>query len=125
MQGICFTMWTIAGGRSYDHYRRQSASRICYSHTVGPIWNGGKNNEDVLLSNAYLNSLKLASEKNLKTIAFPNISTGVYHFPKERAASIAIETTQKFLLSNPVIEKVIFVCFDSANYNIYKAKLRS
>src|SRR5512133_985566 len=61
-------------------------------HTVGPIWRGGNNNEDELLRNCYLNSLKLAEENKLKTIAFPNISTGIYGFPKNRAAEIAIKT---------------------------------
>lgn len=88
-------------------------------HTVGPVWNGGKNNEDELLANCYRNSLNLASENNIKTIAFPAISTGVYHFPPERATKIAISEVKKFLERNDSIEKVIFVCFDEETYKIY------
>lgn len=66
-------------------------------HTVGPVWHGGNSNEDQLLENAYANSLKVAGENNVKTIAFPAISTGVYGFPKDRAAKIAINTIRKFL----------------------------
>src|ERR1051325_2981416 len=66
-------------------------------HTVGPVWNGGKNNEEALLASAYSNSLKVAAENDVKTIAFPNISTGVYHFPKQKAAEIAVKTVKEFL----------------------------
>ena len=89
-------------------------------HTVGPVWNGGGTNEDQLLSSAYHNSLDLASRYELRTIAFPNISTGVYGFPKERAAEIAIRTVRDFIDSSDVIGKVIFVCFDSTNEEIYR-----
>jgi O-acetyl-ADP-ribose deacetylase (regulator of RNase III) len=82
---------------------------------VGPVWNGGNNNEDQLLRNAYFNSLKLASEKAIRSIAFPNISTGVYHFPKDKAAEIAIVTVNEFLRSDSSIKKVYFVCFDDEN----------
>jgi O-acetyl-ADP-ribose deacetylase (regulator of RNase III) len=92
-------------------------------HTVGPVWNGGKNHEEKLLAHAYGNSLKLASEKNLKTIAFPNISTGVYHFPKKKAAEIAVETVKYCLVTHSEIEKVYFVCFDEENYKIYEMLL--
>jgi len=88
-------------------------------HTVGPVWNGGNCDEDKLLSNCYINSLRLAEENNIKTIAFPNISTGVYRFPKERAAEIAVRTVKKFLIENLSIEKVIFACFDEENYKLY------
>ena len=73
-------------------------------HTVGPVWNGGKNNENELLSNCYRNSLMLAAENNVKSIAFPAISTGVYRFPLERAAKIAVEEVEKFLNQNKSIE---------------------
>jgi len=92
-------------------------------HTVGPVWSGGNNNEDELLASAYRRSLEVAVENGIKTIAFPNISTGVYGFPKERAADIAIKTVKEFLEKHPEIEKVIFVCFDDQNYEIYKRKL--
>jgi len=89
-------------------------------HTVGPVWNGGKNNEDKLLANCYKNSLKLALENKIKTIAFPAISTGVYRFPLERATKIAVSEAKKFLEKNDLIEKVIFVCFDEETYSVYQ-----
>lgn len=88
-------------------------------HTVGPVWNGGSNDEDRLLASCYTNSLKLAEENHIKTIAFPNISTGVYGFPKERAAELAVRTVKDYLDRNESIEKVIFVCFDDENYRLY------
>jgi O-acetyl-ADP-ribose deacetylase len=92
-------------------------------HTVGPVWYGGKNNEEELLASCYKNCLALAVEHNLKTIAFPNISTGVYGFPKDRAAEIAINEVENFLKNNSKIEKIIFVCFDDENMNLYKNKM--
>jgi O-acetyl-ADP-ribose deacetylase (regulator of RNase III) len=89
-------------------------------HTVGPVWNGGKNNEENLLANCYRNSIKLAIENKIRTIAFPAISTGVYHFPLERATKIAITEVKKFLENNESIEKVIFVCFDEETFEVYK-----
>lgn len=92
-------------------------------HTVGPVWYGGDKNEYNALRNCYRNSLKIAMENGLITIAFPNISTGVYRFPKELAAEIAINEVIAFLNENPLPEKVYFVCFDDENYKIYKQKL--
>ena len=89
-------------------------------HTVGPVWKGGYNNEDELLAEAYRSSLELAAENNVSTISFPNISTGVYYFPKKRAAQIALSTVKDFLKQNMQIKKVIFVCFDEENYEIYQ-----
>jgi O-acetyl-ADP-ribose deacetylase (regulator of RNase III) len=89
-------------------------------HTVGPVWNGGRHLEKELLASCYRQSLRIASENKIKTIAFPNISTGVYGFPKPEAASIAIETVQNYLTGYPEIEKVIFCCFDEENFSIYK-----
>ena len=92
-------------------------------HTVGPVWNGGNNNEDELLRNCYLNSLKLAIQNQIKTLAFPAISTGVYRFPLERAAKIAIRTVKDFLSNDDSLEKVILVCFDENTETIYKRAL--
>ena len=94
-------------------------------HTVGPVWRGGNNSEEELLANAYRNSLKLAKENKLETIAFPNISTGVYGFPKKKAAQIAIQTTTEFIQSNPEIKQVIFSVFDEENYQIYQRILKT
>lgn len=91
--------------------------------TVGPIWNGGNNQEKSLLKNAYKNSLKLAEENRFQSIAFPNISTGVYGFPKRLAAAIAVETTQEFLIAQKSTLEVYFVCFDDENFSIYKKLL--
>ena len=89
-------------------------------HTVGPVWNGGAYHEEALLSAAYSNCLKLSVANKVQSIAFPNISTGIYHFPKEKAAIIAVETVKDFLNTNNIISRVIFVCFDNENYVIYK-----
>lgn len=94
-------------------------------HTVGPVWSGGNHNEDELLTNCYRNSLKLAVENGIKSIAFPAISTGVYHFPLERATKIAIDEVSKFLNNNDEIEKVIFVAFDDRTYYSYEEMLIS
>lgn len=92
-------------------------------HTVGPVWHGGKSNERGLLASCYRNSLQLAVENGLKTIAFPNISTGVYGFPKREAAEIALNEVKSFLGMHDQIEKVIFVAFDEENFEIYQDKL--
>ncbi|MCB2219369.1 MAG: O-acetyl-ADP-ribose deacetylase [Bacteroidetes bacterium] len=92
-------------------------------HTVGPVWKGGINNEEDLLRSCYQRSLELANENNFYSIAFPNISAGVYHFPKEKAAQIAIETVQAFGWKHELPKKVMFVCFDQENYDLYKTKL--
>ena len=94
-------------------------------HTVGPVWHGGKNNEEKLLADCYNNSLNLAVENGCETIAFPNISTGVYHFPKDKAADISINSVLTFLKDNQTIEKVILVCFDEENYSLLTSKLSS
>lgn len=93
-------------------------------HTVGPVWNGGKNKEEQLLANCYTNSLKIAAGKFITTIAFPNISTGVYHFPKDKAAEIAIHTVDQFLQTNPEITEVFFVCYDDENFRLYEKLLK-
>lgn len=93
-------------------------------HTVGPVWYGGQIGENEQLANAYRNSLLLAKEYGLKTIAFPNISTGVYRFPKELAAEIAIHTIRDFLKSDDSFESVIFCVYDDENREIYQHKMQ-
>lgn len=92
-------------------------------HTVGPVWNDGKSNEEKLLASAYTNSLRLALENQVRTISFPNISTGIYRFPKRSAAEIAIQTVRDVLAGTDQISKVVFVCFDDENYAIYAEML--
>lgn len=92
-------------------------------HTVGPVWRGGKYNEALLLRSAYENSLRLAEKHNLASIAFPNISTGVYGYPLEAAADIAIETVLNFKNHAGSVQQVLFVCFETLSYDIYKNKL--
>ena len=94
-------------------------------HTVGPVWNNGKKDEAVKLANCYRNSLQLAVENNLISIAFPNISTGIYGYPKKEAAAIAVKTVSDFLEKNSSVQKVYFVCFDEENYSIYQSLLTS
>ncbi len=89
-------------------------------HAVGPVWQGGKLNEDVLLAEAYLNSMKLAAENGVTAIAYPNISTGIYGFPREKAAEIAVEAVYRGLVRNPEIRQVYFVCHNDTNLNLYK-----
>ena len=93
-------------------------------HTVGPVWRGGDQGEDALLASCYRNSLKLAVENGIRTIAFPAISTGVYRFPLERATRIALSEVKRFLEQNNSIDKVIFVCFDHHTYEVYQRLAR-
>lgn len=90
-------------------------------HTVGPVWDNDEEKCSKLLANCYKNSLKLAESLHVKTVSFPNISTGVYRFPKELAAKIAVQEVSTF--DSQLIENVIFVCFDDENEKIYKALL--
>jgi len=92
-------------------------------HTVGPVWKGGGSGEDRALENCYMNSLRLAAERNLNSIAFPNISTGVYGFPKKRAAEIAVSAVRTFLENPGLPEEVRFVVFDAENEEIYRQLL--
>lgn len=99
-------------------------------HTVGPIWSGGNNNEDVLLYSCYIHSMELATKNSIRTIAFPAISTGVYGFPAQRAAGIAIKTVSEFLLSQKsktshLLEKVILCCFSQEQYQLHKNALEA
>jgi len=99
-------------------YRLQARHVI---HTVGPVWNGGRNKEPELLRACYENSLKLAAANGLKSIAFPCISTGVYRFPADLAAEIAVETVRAFLATPTSIESVIFCCFGREDLARYQA----
>jgi O-acetyl-ADP-ribose deacetylase (regulator of RNase III) len=94
-------------------------------HAVGPVWRGGKAREDELLRNCYRNSLTLAEQHDVKSIAFPSISTGAYGFPIRRAAQIATSTVREYLNGPTKIEEAIFVCFSRSDYNIYKSVLGS
>ncbi len=94
-------------------------------HTVGPAWRGGKGGEDELLRSCYRNSMKLAGENGIRSIAFPSISTGAYGFPIERAAPIAIKTVNESLKELESIEQVTFVCFARPDYAVYKDIVRA
>lgn len=94
-------------------------------HTVGPVWNGGDKRERELLSNCYRNVLTLAMERGLRTLAFPNISTGIYGFPKPEAASLAVATVRQFIDAHPqALEEIRFICFDEENYQLYQSLLQ-
>ena len=92
-------------------------------HTVGPVWNKGNETEKQLLRNCYLNSLRLAEENGFSMIAFPNISTGIYKFPKQEACEIAIEVINSY--QSEVIREVIFVCFDEENHRLYTDRIKN
>lgn len=92
-------------------------------HTVGPVWRGGANEEEQLLAACYRNSLQLAQHYQIKTIAFPSISTGAYRFPIKRAAGIAVTEIGKFLESNGLPELVQIVCFDDRTFQVYRDML--
>ena len=88
-------------------------------HTVGPVWHGGGRGEDELLAQCYRNSLALAAERGVKSIAFPSISTGVYGFPLDRAARIALRTMADFLAHDETLQRVIAVCYSRGDYEEY------
>ena len=90
-------------------------------HAVGPVWYDGTEGEPQLLENCYRNSLQLACDNNIRTIAFPAIGTGAYGFPPDQAASIAIKTTTDFLENNDLPEQVTFVCFDEQSMSYYES----
>ena len=92
-------------------------------HTVGPVWKGGDFGEEGLLASAYTNPMRIAGNMKLQSIAFPNISTGIYSFPKELAAGIAISAVKKALKNFKSIEEVFFCVFDEENLEIYQHKL--
>ncbi|HEX2950359.1 MAG TPA: O-acetyl-ADP-ribose deacetylase [Armatimonadota bacterium] len=92
-------------------------------HTVGPIWRGGNADEDALLAACYRNSLTLAAERGIESIAFPAISTGVYRFPLQRAVDIAVREVTSFLARDTQLRYVYFVCYDERTYQAYREKL--
>lgn len=92
-------------------------------HTVGPVWYGGDADEPDLLAACYRNSLALAAENGIRTIAFPAISTGAYGFPADRAAEIAVETVRSVLSETPDMDLVVFCCFDGSTANLYESAL--
>jgi len=94
-------------------------------HTVGPVWRDGQNQEPQLLANCYRNSLRLALENQLKTVAFPCISTGIYGYPAELAAPLAIDAVRDFGAENPGLEAVTFVVFCEADERLYRSLLKS
>lgn len=94
-------------------------------HAVGPVWRGGDMNEEILLAAAYRNSLEFALRYDIRTIAFPNISTGVYRYPKEQAASAALKAVNDFCQQHPgSIAEIFFACFDRENFDLYNSFLR-
>lgn len=93
-------------------------------HTVGPIWYGGERGEDELLASCYKNTFALAEKYDIKTVAFPSISTGAYRFPIERACRIALRRTKEFLSKNTTLEKIIFVCFSQTDLHTYQKALK-
>jgi len=92
-------------------------------HTVGPVYNGGRYSEAKKLASCYQKSLEIAVKYQLKSIAFPNISTGVYGYPKLEAAKIATQTVQQFIHTNKEIDEIIFCVFDEENYSLYRELL--
>jgi len=116
-QGGCATgeaVITTAGKLSAKHV----------IHTVGPVWNGGHKKEAEKLAACYRNSLQLAADNQLNTIAFPNISTGIYRFPKDVAARIAVNTIRDFLAEHEGVREVMLVCFDEENLSCTKEALQ-
>lgn len=92
-------------------------------HTVGPVWHGGQSGEPELLASCYRNALALALELNCRTVAFPAISTGVYHYPPQEAAAIAVAECRRFLAEHPDGPEITFVCFSTAMADIYRQLL--
>ncbi|WP_369811132.1 macro domain-containing protein [Hymenobacter mellowenesis] len=92
-------------------------------HTVGPVWNGGHKGEPELLANCYRNSLRLAEENQLESVAFPGISTGIYGYPKPEAAAVAMREVRQWLASHEWPKTVIFMVFDEGNHRLYEERL--
>jgi O-acetyl-ADP-ribose deacetylase (regulator of RNase III) len=93
-------------------------------HTVGPVWRGGLHNEPVLLASCYRRSLELAAGYGLSSVAFSNISTGVYGYPKDKAVEVALTAVRQFLNEQTTsVQEILFVCFDAENYRLYDDRL--
>ena len=92
-------------------------------HTVGPVWNGGENGEPALLASCYRRSLEVAAEHEIASLAFPAISTGIYRYPPDAAAEIAVKTTAEFLSLETSLRDVIFCCFDRASFERHEAAI--
>lgn len=116
------------GGCPTGHAKITKAYRLPAKyviHTVGPVWRGGSKNEHNLLASCYISSLDLARKHQVKTIAFPAISCGIYGYPVAQAALIALKETMRFLERYPELETVFFVCFDESTYQTYQQALDS
>ena len=100
---------------------RLPAARVI--HTVGPVWNGGHKGEPELLASCYRNSLRLAEENQLASVAFPGISTGIYGYPKKEAAAVAVREVRQWLAAHEFPQAVVFVAFDDESRRIYEAAL--
>ncbi|MFC6267548.1 O-acetyl-ADP-ribose deacetylase [Frigoriflavimonas asaccharolytica] len=121
----CYTIRNKQGGCKVGEAVITNAGNLSAEkiiHTVGPRWNNGNSNEEEKLRSCYIECLKLAEANNLTSIAFPNISTGIYGFPKDKAAKIAFETVTQW--KSETIKNIIFVCFDDENYSLYKNLLQ-
>ena len=94
-------------------------------HTVGPVWHGGTNGEPELLASCYLNSLEIAAKHKFRSIAFPSVSTGIYGYPVELAARIAVKTVSNFLIGASGVQEIVFCCFSAADFAIYESLLHS
>ncbi|GAB4040945.1 O-acetyl-ADP-ribose deacetylase [Spirosoma gilvum] len=94
-------------------------------HAVGPVWRGGAHGEAELLASCYRRSLEIAADYSLQRIAFPNISTGIYGYPKDKAAEVALAAVRKFIEQPTSLQEVIFVCFDAENRALYEQRLYS
>ena len=118
----------LLGGCKTGHAKLTKGYRLPAKyilHAVGPVWNGGDHNEPELLASCYRNCFRLAREHSLRTLAFPAISSGIYHYPIEQAVEIALSETVTALNENPAIEKVIFACFGDDVYTAYQRAIKS
>lgn len=124
--GCLFKSQATAGRLPYGHAVITLAGALpakAVVHTVGPVWRGGEQNEDQLLQDAYLNSLRLVAANSYTSVAFPAISTGVYGYPRAAAAEIAVKTVSEFITRHALPEQVYFVCYDEENAHLYERLL--